>query len=107
MFLDNFCIPVTKIKSKAMAKQRESNTSKVDTRDKNKEMPNSVHKSIVGTIQPVTLQNAAGVPSIANMLITGVSENGELSWVRPYPYMDCDTCGYGPLGCDCVGGFRQ
>lgn len=64
-------------------------------------------QSIIGTIQTITITNSVGVQTLADMLITGVDTNGNYQWVRPSPYLDCDTCGYGPLGCDCRGGFIQ
>jgi hypothetical protein len=64
-------------------------------------------ENLIGTIQTVTITNSAGVSTQAGMLITGVAPDGKLQWKRPDPYLDCETCGYGPYGCDCPGGFIQ
>ncbi len=66
-----------------------------------------ISKNIIGTIQKITIQNGAGVSSQVEMMITGITKDGQLQWKRPYPYIDCATCGYGPLGCDCPDGFVQ
>lgn len=55
----------------------------------------------------ITIRNSAGVATQAIMLVTGRTQSGELKWERPFPYMDCQECGYGPSGCDCSKGFIQ
>ena len=64
-------------------------------------------QNLIGRIQTILITNGAGVETKANMLITGVDGNGKLKWTRPCPYVDCQSCGYGPYGCNCSTGFIQ
>lgn len=63
--------------------------------------------TLIRTLQTINITNMSGVQTQAEMLITGVDNKGNLQWKRPYPYIDCGTCGYGQLGCDYLGGFIQ
>lgn len=64
-------------------------------------------KELIGTVQTVVISNTIGIKTEADMLITAVDRVGKLQWKRPFPYMDCDKCGYGPYGCHCPDGFVQ